>query len=137
METTIVLFLPRKWSATKTVSYDQWHESQWQQDRRHTDLKGTNVVKKWSQQLTIKVESSFEHKSHYHQTRAPTFPDSDIDCGQPRRQCAGAPSQRYQATGNNYVKPFQLSISLYTSRDIFVSGNSWDSFGITCKKTKV
>ena len=45
METSIVLCPPRNRSNTRTPFDDQWHESQCQQDRWRTDLKGTNVVK--------------------------------------------------------------------------------------------
>ena len=47
------------------------------------------------------------------------------------------PSQRFQAPGNNYVTPPQLSISLHASRHIFVSGNSRNHFGITCRQTEI
>ena len=50
-----------------------------------------------------------------------TAPCSDLDSGQPQGHHAGAPSQRYQAPGNNYVTPLQLSISLHAGRHIFVS----------------
>ena len=81
------------------------------------------------------VNSSIEHKKYHHQTPAPTTPGSDPGSEQPQGHHAGAPSQQYQAPGNNYVTPPQLFITLHASRDIFVSGNSRNLFGITCKQT--
>ena len=79
MEITIILSLPRKRSDTRTPSDDKWHESQWRQDRWRIDLKGTSMVKIWSQHGTILVNSSFEHKYYHHYTPAPTTPASDLD----------------------------------------------------------
>ena len=58
-ETTIVLSPPRKRSSTRTPSDDQWHKTQWQQDRWKTDLKGKNLVKFWSQHGTILVRGNY------------------------------------------------------------------------------
>ena len=90
--------------------------------------------KTWSQNGTILVNSSFEHFFYHHQMPAPTTPCSDLDCGQAQGHHAGPPNQRYQAPGNNYVMPLQLPISFHASRHIFISGNSWNCFGITWKK---
>ena len=95
--------------------------------------KAQNVVKIWSQHGTILVNFSFEHKN---QTPAPRAPGSDPHCGQPQRHHAGAPSQRYQATGNNYMTPPQLTISLHAGRYIFIPRNLRNRFGITCKQTQ-
>ena len=62
-----------------------------------------------------------------------TSPCSDLDFGQPQGHHAGAPSQRYQAPGNNYVTPPQLPISFHASRQIFISENSRNRFGIAWK----
>ena len=75
---------PRKRSDTKTPSDDQWHKSQWQQDRWLADLKGANMVKIWSQQGTILKNSSVEHNYYHHQTSAPTTSVSNLDCVQPQ-----------------------------------------------------
>ena len=91
METTLVLSPPQNRSDTNTSSDDHWHESQWQQHRWRTDLKGTNVVKTWSQHGTILVKTSFEHKYYHYQTPAPTIPGSDLDCGQPQGPHAAPP----------------------------------------------
>ena len=135
-ETTAVLFPPHKRRNKRTSSDDQWHKSQWQQNRWRTDQKGTNVVKFCSPQGTILENFSFEHNYYHHQTRPPTTPGSDLDWGQPQGHHAGSPSQRYQAYCNNYMTPPQLSISLHASRHIFISGNSRHRFGITCKHRK-
>ena len=103
LETTSVLSLPRKRIDTRTSSEDQWHESQWQQGRWLTEIKGTNVVKVWSHHETTLIKSSIEHKHYHHQTPAPTTTGSDLDYVQPRGHHAGALSQRCQASGNNYV----------------------------------
>ena len=119
-----------------TIEYDQWHELQWQLDRWRTDLKKHKYVKIWSQHGTILVNSSFEHNYYHHQTPSLTTPGSNFDCGQPQGHHAGARSQRYQAPGNNYVTPPQLTISLHSGRWIFISGKSRNCFGITQKQTE-
>ena len=126
---------PQERSDTRTPSDGQYHESQWQQDRSRTDLKGKNVVKNWSKHGTIIVNSSLGHEYYHYQKPALITPCSDLDCGQPQGHHAGAPSQRYQTPGNNYVTPPQLPISLQGSRHIFIPGNSQNRFGITWKKT--
>ena len=122
---------PRKRSDTRTPSDDQWHESQWQRDRSRTDLQRRNIVRTWSQLGTLLVNSSFEHKIYHHQMPALITPCSNLDCGQPRGHQPGTPSQWYQAPGNNNVTPPQMPISLYASRNIFVSGYSRNLLGIT------
>ena len=54
-----------------------------------------------------------------------------LDCGQPQGHHAGAPSQRYQAPGNNNVTPPPLPISLNASRHFLSTGHSWNRLGIT------
>ena len=56
-ETAVVLSPPHKRSDTKTASDDQWHESQWKQDRSRIDLKG----KKCGENL----ESTWNNTSKY------------------------------------------------------------------------
>ena len=90
----------------------------------------------WIQRGTILETSSFEHKCYHHQTPASTTPGFDLNCIQPQGYRAGAPSQRYQAPGENYVTPLQLSIGPHASQDIFVSRNSRNNFGITCYEPK-
>ena len=93
--------------------------------------KETKMVKTWKQLGTILVNSSLEHKNYHHQIPALITPCFDRDCGQPEGHHAGAPSQRYQAPGNNNVTPPQMPISLHASRPIFVSGYYRNSLGIT------
>ena len=57
----------------------QWQELQWQQDQPRIDLKGTNVVKTWSEQGSILVNSSFEHTDYHYQTPASTTPGLNLD----------------------------------------------------------
>ena len=90
-----------------------------------------NMVKTWSQLGTILATSSFELKNYHHQMPALIAPCSNLDCGQRQEHHAGAPSQRYQAPGNNNVMPPQLPISIHASLHIFVSGNSRNCLGIT------
>ena len=135
-ETAVVPSPPRKRSYTRTPSDDQWQELQWQQDRPGIHLKVKKCGKIWSQHGTILVKSSFERKHYRHQMPAQTTFCSNLDCGQLQGHHAGPPSQRYQAPGNNYVTPPQLPISLHASRQIFISGDSWNRFGITWKQTR-
>ena len=98
--------------------------------------KARNVVKIWSQHGSILVNSSFEHKKYHHQTPAPTTPGSDLDNEQPQGHHAGPLSQRYQAFGNNYLTAPELPISLHADRHTFISENSRNHLGITCKQTE-
>ena len=59
----------RTGNGKRTKVDDQWHELQWQHDQWRFDLKGTIVVKTWSQQGTLLVNSSFEHKNYHHLKR--------------------------------------------------------------------
>ena len=134
-ETTTVLPPSRKRNDTRTPSDDQWHESQWQQDRRRTNLKGTNLVKN--------LESARNNTRKFFiwtQILLSTNACSKI-CrlrpllGKTSVTSSWAPNYGFPAPANNYVTPLQLSINLHARRHIFVSDNSGNNFRITCKKT--
>ena len=123
-----------KRSDIRTPSDDLWHESQWQRDRSRIDLQwkicGKYLEPTWNN------TSKFIIGAQVLPTSNACFNSSLL---QPRLWTASgtscwAPSQRYQAPGNNYVTPPQMPISLHASRHIFTSVNSRTRFGITWKQ---
>ena len=100
------------------------------ENKKFFDVSGLSTELNCFNTERITILTHLEHKNYHHQMPALTAACFDLDCGQPQRHHAGAPSQRYQAPGNNNVTPPQLPISLNASRHFLSTGHSWNRLGI-------